>query len=123
MAPDLWGQRTERDPLEEPPPAACGCDHGWRQVKPAYAEHMVADITDEAERRHRYAAALNTWYPCRNCRPVQFYRWAEGHWLVDHDVSSCEACIEIMGGKRAVRKLEAAIGQGAERMAGRMGRR
>jgi hypothetical protein len=85
---------------------------GWRFVTPEYAEHMVAEITSEAERAQRRASALNSVFPCRGCRPVQFLRWAEQHWDREHDLSSCAQCIEALGGKRALRRLEKTMEEG-----------
>lgn len=106
MSSDLWGRRDplENIPDEAPVTGPCTCDHGWRQVKPRYAEHVVAAV-DDSQRAAAYAAVLNSYYPCQRCRPTQFYRWAEGHWEQGHDLTSCATCIDILGGKRAVRNL------------------
>lgn len=105
------------DPLEEAPPAkaegcAHGCVDGWVQVREKYAEHM-ADQRHGAENRETqawrsaYAANLNSAYPCRVHRPVQFFRWAGGHYEKDHDPGTCPDCIEAHGGARKARRFAA----------------
>lgn len=111
----------ERDPLADDPPRTGPCTRcdgtKWVQVKPAYALHLVPDpepgllaiCTPEqaallhAEVEQRRAAARDSWYPCRDCNPGPFFRWAAGHWNKDHDVASCAECIDALGGSRAAR--------------------
>jgi hypothetical protein len=80
-------------------PNGAGCDgSGWVHVLPSYAEHRypqprltdLGDLSDaEAERvaahyAGRRHAALNTVYPCKGCRPTQFFAWCAGHHAPDH---------------------------------------
>jgi len=110
---NLWG-----DPLEDQPPAeeqAAGCPlecaDGWVQVKEKYAEHMADQKAERGTRAWEslYGAHLNSSYPCRIHRPVQFFRWAGGHYARDHDVGSCPECIESYGGVRKARKVAAMV--------------
>lgn len=56
-------------------PDECGrCDGGWVAVAESYVER-VGKVQPEA--------AANTVYPCRECRPDAFLRWAEGHYRAD----------------------------------------
>lgn len=116
---DLFRDPLELDedegpPPERPEPGGCpyGCADGWVQVKPKYAEHMAdqkhAD-RDTPAWRSAYAAHLNSSYPCRTHRPVQFFRWAGGHYANDHDPSSCVECAEAHGGQRRARKVAAMV--------------
>lgn len=110
--------------LDAPPGPCTRCDGSrWVQVKPAYALHLVPDpdpqllaiCTPEqaavvwAEVDAQRGAARDSWYPCRDCNPRQFFRWAEGHWNKDHDVTNCAECIDALGGKRAARRAAAAM--------------
>lgn len=54
--------------------ALCRCEFGWIHVK----------------------ADRNTVYPCKVCRPREFFRWCEGHWSSDHDRAACPTCIEVV---------------------------
>lgn len=105
----------EADPLEDRPRGRCpDCSgEGWRTVLPSYAEHMypmpMATLTDPLDAQalavlqeataERRAAAANTIYPCRTCRPQQFYRWANGHFTPEHDSDRCPQCSAIRRGK------------------------
>lgn len=40
----------------------------------------------------RRAAFANSHYPCRECNPRRFYRWAKGCWEQGHDSASCDLC-------------------------------
>lgn len=51
-------------------------------------ELLVARV---AERRAAYA---DTWYPCKDCNPKAFFRWARGCYTDGHDRASCDLCIE-----------------------------
>lgn len=42
--------------------------------------------------RARLAALRNTAYPCRECAPLAFLRWANGHHDPGHDAASCPDC-------------------------------
>lgn len=95
----------EHDLLAEP--GACDCDGGWRWVKRPYAEHLAATTDGSEPAAHVIAALLNTVYPCRNCRPDAFYRWANQHWSPDHDVAACQDCADAHGGRRRARAHQA----------------
>lgn len=111
---------TENDPLAEPPPGPCRrCEGtGWVQVQDAYAVHLYPDPTLEqlaglddtaadevvAQVQLQRAAAANSVYPCRDCNPPMFFRWAGGHFKLGHDYAKCDECIEVLGGRRAARR-------------------
>lgn len=112
---DLFGN-GQRDPLEDPPPeepTGCplDCTDGWVQVKEKYAEHMADQVAqrDTPAWRSAFGAHLNSSYPCRVHRPVQFFRWAGGHYAKDHDPSQCVDCVESFGGARRARKVAAMV--------------
>jgi hypothetical protein len=44
-------------------------------------------------------------YPCRVCRPAQFFRWVGGHYNRDHDRASCPEC-RTPGSTSSARKRE-----------------
>lgn len=93
----------QSDPLDDfVPESEHVCEHGWVQVKDAYARHMAAQkVAEDSEQfAAAYASYLNSYYPCRVCRPVQFFRWAGKHYDREHDVSSCAECIEAHTGNR-----------------------
>lgn len=105
---------TEADPLDDRPRGPCpDCEGvGWRRVLPEYAarmfpmpeatlEHPVDQATLEmlqALVQERREAAEATSYPCRTCRPSQFYRWAGGHYSPDHP-DWCPQCLALRRGK------------------------
>lgn len=95
----------ENDPLDDRPQPH-ECDDGWVRVKDPYARHMaLTKLGEGADETHpRYAALFATFqnssYPCRVCRPVQFFRWAGGHYSATHDASNCVECAEARGGRR-----------------------
>jgi hypothetical protein len=65
------------------------CSGGWRPVNPEYARSIANPQKDPA----RYAAALNSVYPCATCRPETFQLWAEGHKHPDHvRTGGCPDC-------------------------------
>lgn len=104
------------DPLEETPESdVCplGCVDGQVFVGVKYAEHLAdraADREEEPDRwRERRAAFLNSTYPCRIHRQVEFHRWAGGHYEKTHDVRTCEECITALGGKAKARKMAALL--------------
>lgn len=41
---------------------------------------------------HRRRAARNTVYPCKDCNPVVFYRWAGRHLDSNHLRAGCSEC-------------------------------
>lgn len=106
-----------RDPLDERPRGE-RCDQcagtGWVQVKAAYAVHLFPDpthaqlagltegeaqaVNDATAERRRFA--LDSVYPCRECAPAMFFRWAGGHFKMGHDPGSCTECIEVTGHRR-----------------------
>lgn len=80
---------------------------GWVQVTAAYAEKLFplppaatledadhaaafAALAEAVERRRR--AAADSWYPCRECEPSLFYRWAGRHLDSKHDRAGCAEC-------------------------------
>lgn len=102
------------DPLDDnytPGNGTHECEHGWVQVKEPYARHLALSKVPEesAQFASLYASLLNSFYPCRVCRPVQFYRWATKHYEPTHDVSSCAECIEAHSGKRRGARVAAAV--------------
>jgi hypothetical protein len=113
-----------RDPLADQPPCPCGNPHcpcgrchgdGWVEVQPGYARELFPDPTldklaqlDDTARERLWAhlevmraAAERSVYPCKACRPVQFYRWAGGHLAPGHDPTNCSECLEALGVKGA----------------------
>lgn len=94
--------------------ARCG-DTRWCQVTQAYVDHHHPwsalphpDLPDDApgnaevrsnDRRKR-AALANSSYPCPDCDPAGFARWAEGHMDAHHDARHCAVC----GGKPTKKK-------------------
>ncbi len=120
----------ENDPLAEPPECTdpscgrgkrCPCSkchgHRWVPVQPGYALHMHPDPTIEqlavldeagqaklwAEVASKRAAAENSVYPCRQCAPQLFFRWAGGHFAMGHLAVECDECTELLGRKAARR--------------------
>lgn len=117
---------TDNDPLAEDEGPCTRCDGGWVQVQPAYAVHQYPDLSAEqldglppeavellvgSIDLMRYAA-LNSVYPCRRCRPAMFFRWAGGHFKFGHDIATCPECIEVLGGRRAARRVAAHLPDG-----------
>jgi hypothetical protein len=89
------------------------CHGGWQQVLPSYADHQqgpepeppapTGDALTDALEHQRHELAMVMWhaeraallrsvYPCRECRPDAFMRWAGRHWMHDHADSSCDEC-------------------------------
>lgn len=84
------------------------CHDGWVEVTDAYAERtfplpppLALDATPEEQADHalrvemataKQLAAKGTVYPCRLCRPSQFYKWARGCFGPEHDAASCSDC-------------------------------
>lgn len=79
-----------------------GCDFGWRWVTNDYIEALFplpnGDLFDPIvveqtkvvlERRATFAGAV---FPCPDCRPDEFRRWAAGCWAPAH--RGCEVCQE-----------------------------
>lgn len=52
-------------------------------------EHYAGRVVENDARR---AALAKTVYPCRECRPQQFFKWAAGHFGIDHDRQGCPDC-------------------------------
>lgn len=67
-----------------PAAPALGCS----LVEQEAYELLVARV---AERRAAYA---NSYYPCKDCNPKAFFRWAKGCYSDNHDRASCELCID-----------------------------
>jgi hypothetical protein len=72
------------------------CDHGWITVGERYVETELAlpDPSKEivpdheawlAQRRTALAATI---YPCRQCRPAAFMRWAKGYPSVPEEATT-----------------------------------
>lgn len=73
------------------------CEGGWRPVSHLYA----VGIADPDEDPGRYAAALNTVYPCSTCKPEQYRLWSEGHATPQHLASGgCPECRPPKGPRR-----------------------
>lgn len=107
-----------------PPPSATICvkcmGARWLQVTPHYAERrypwperppdgaspaLLAAYEDlVAWTSERRAAASNSWFPCRVCNPVAFFRWVGHHWDIDHDTAGCSECDEIPGRRHHKRR-------------------
>lgn len=105
--------------FDDKPAGACQRCSGtkWVQVQPAYAERMFpppADLpegaTDEQLRVHAAVvadadrcrrAAADSFYPCKDCAPTLFFRWAGGHLAIDHDRASCAECYSPPARRRA----------------------
>lgn len=106
------GETGDPDDLPQPRGSDCPkggrCDgSGWIQVQPAYAAQRhpyppnpELDATDEELAEHSRlvrridalrAQAVNSFYPCKECQPDVFYRWAGGHHAPGH---TCSECIE-----------------------------
>ena len=96
----------ENDPLEGLGLEVHECDRGWKWVGHKYAEHLAAQVHIEGKTPPEaiVAALLNSVYPCRDCQPVRFVRWAEGHFARDHDPGGCRDCIAVHGGKPSSRR-------------------
>lgn len=80
------------------------CDNtGVRYVQEAWAVQEAARLSDkqaepltpEWDERYRVnlEVARRFCFPCRTCRPVQFVRWAGGHFDSGHDRDRCPECI------------------------------
>jgi hypothetical protein len=80
---------------------ACDCEHGWRWVAPEYAEHLAAKaiIGTAVPSRAVVAALANSVYPCRECQPATFDRWAAGHFAKGHEMDDCPECAAVRGGR------------------------
>lgn len=74
-------------PWPDPPPEG--------SVPSRLAEH---DAQVEVVRLRR-ASLANSCYPCRECQPGPFFRWAGRHWEVGHDISACNECQDVRRGK------------------------
>lgn len=82
------------------------CEHGWIKSADDYGEKVYPGPTAEQLGRlsdeDRVALEIHTsaiqqalsdsMYPCKICRPAQFWRWQGGHWRSNHDRSSCDEC-------------------------------
>lgn len=96
------------------------CDRGWVQVTAAYVERkapwpapLAAELMSEPGMEEAHAALTahvankrralaESYYPCKECQPAAFYRWAQGHNEPNHDRHSCPECCEL-DGRRAGR--------------------
>lgn len=87
---------------------------GWVLVQEGYVDRLAPvpdraiDLTDDvydalvAANAARRAALARTVYPCKECRPAQFFRWAAGHFAGDHDRTACDECRDgrVTSGRR-----------------------
>lgn len=83
------------------------CDAGWVEVTQSYVDRIAPipelqlgadpDVHEAivAEVMTRRASLANTVYPCRDCQPAAFYRWAGGHLERNHDRAKCDECSEL----------------------------
>lgn len=69
------------------------CDNGWIWAAPEYVDHVVG-ATQHTER-----AVANSVYPCSQCQPELFHRWAGGHLEPGHD-PGCAECKQTKPGRR-----------------------
>lgn len=89
------------------------CEHGWRYATPEYVAELFPfppNASEEQlaavfERRELYPDHV---FPCSECRPEVFARWANGCLRPGHRASKCERCKEAMGGRSAARHDRAA---------------
>lgn len=49
------------------------------------------------------ALADERWAPCSACNPASQVRWADGHYLPDHDPHACSVCRADLGLRGAAR--------------------
>lgn len=83
------------------------CERGWITVTAAYVdEHApkrpTAEVWDgmtdaeraawEAQDEAVRAGLAATVYPCKQCEPEMFYRWAGGHLDPRHNRADCDEC-------------------------------
>lgn len=100
--------------------AGCSeCDHGWRYVTEAYLDARFPMPPNATAEQAAAVWALREIYreqvfPCSECRPGAFSRWANGCLRSDHRAADCELCNEELGEKAAKRQ---------DRAAARVGRR
>lgn len=105
------------------------CDHGYVRVQQAYVERKApfpAPLSPElmaeegmaeayellvAQVVAKRAALANSYYPCRDCLPAAFYRWAGGHWEPNHDRTGCAECRELDGRRGAPRRSSSSRGE------------
>lgn len=93
--PDRSGEERTADDFTGLP--AHNCEGGWREVTDVYAEHLAGGDSVQL------AALRNSVYPCKACKPAQFFRWVQGHYGPGHEPEACDACKDSLGikGKRA----------------------
>lgn len=79
------------------------CEHGWRRVDPdLYGERLfpmpegasVAQAEEVYRNRAMYGPAV---FPCRDCLPSQYDRWANGCFRAHHIASKCSLCVDALG--------------------------
>lgn len=98
------------------------CERGWVRVTQAYVDRkapypapLSPEIMSEpgmaeaydalvASVESRRRALAESYYPCKECRPEAFYRWAQGHNEPNHDRTSCPECRELDGRRGAPRR-------------------
>jgi hypothetical protein len=86
--PDRSGEDRDSE-LNPLPPHECAA--GWRDVTDEYAKHLAPDDL------HAQAGLRNSVYPCRQCKPKQFFRWVEGHYGPGHEPEACDSCRDQLG--------------------------
>ena len=89
----------------------CGCDGtGWifDLYRPTYPQAPTLDASpaDLAAYERAFArvdalraAQENTVHPCERHAYNRWLRWAEGHFLPDHDRMACQECLDVIRGK------------------------
>ena len=96
--------------MKSTPACSDRCDSGWITVLPKVADDMFPrpvsiddpNLSDkdrtavESHWRGQHAGALNTVYPCIECRPAAFHRWRKGHYASDHDQARCAECQDVL---------------------------
>lgn len=70
-------------------------------MQPAYVERQLPSgdgvVIAPAIERSLRAAFGNTWYPCKNCQPSLFFRWAGDHLNPLHNAKACDVCCAELG--------------------------
>lgn len=70
---------------------------------------LPEDLAEIARKdiEYRRAGLADSVYPCKECQPTLFFRWAGGHLASKHDQVDCEECAEIRRGGKSGRSLAA----------------
>lgn len=104
-------------------PGCSACDHGWRYVGEEYLADRwpITPGMTEAQIEAAYAkreAYREQVYPCPDCRPDAFRRWANGCFRGEHRATKCDLCRETMGEKAATSHDRALSAPGGRRPGG-----